>query len=115
MILLAIMLITSCGKDENAAKTICEYTDPIEELGWLKEIKTCLTNCPCEISILQGTFNGQTVFYVGITDPVCNGIGTITLLDCEGKTVKTIQSGEYQEFLSKITNIKNLYRCKNAS
>jgi sulfur transfer protein SufE len=114
MILLTISLIVGCGKDENASKTTCDLTNPIEELQWLKEIKNSLTNCSCEMSILQGTYDDQTVFYVAMTDPLCNGIQTIVLNDCNGKIVKTINSGEYQEFLAKIKNVKALYRCKTA-
>jgi hypothetical protein len=58
--------------------------------------------------ILQGTYDGQTVFYVSVTDPICNGMQTITRLYCEGKLVKTITPNDYQAFLEKVTNVKNI-------
>lgn len=114
MILLAIFFIASCGKDENAGKTTCELSDPIEELPWLKEIKNSLTNCSCEISILQATYKNQTVFYTAMTDPLCDGVQTIILLDCEGKVIRSIPNDDIQSFHENATNIKALYRCKKS-
>lgn len=115
MIFLTIFFIASCGKDENAGKTTCEFSDPIEELPWLKEIKNSLTNCSLEKSILQGTYKHQTVFYVSVTDPRVDAIQTTTLLDCEGKVIEVIQPNKYQTFLNRVSNVKNLYRCKTSN
>jgi len=114
IVLLVIFVTSSCGKDENTGKSTCDLANPIEELLWLKEIKTTMTNCSCEMSILQATYNNQTVFYTMMTDPLCDGVQTITLLNCEGKVVENIKQDKFQAFLGKVSNVKNLYRCKTS-
>lgn len=114
IILITIFIVASCGKDENTGKSTCDLADPIEELPWLKEIKNSLTNCSCEISILQATYKNQTVFYTAMTDPLCDGVQTITLLDCEGKVIRSIANDDIPSFHENATNIKALYRCKTS-
>lgn len=114
-VLLVIFVISSCGKDENTGKSTCDLANPIEELLWLKEIKTTMTNCSCEMSIIQATYNNQTVFYTMMTDALCDGVQTITLLNCEGKVVENIKQDKFQTFLGKVSNVKNLYRCKTSN
>lgn len=115
IILITIFIVASCGKDENTGKSTCDLADPIEELPWLKEIKNSLTNCSIEMSILQGTYKNQTVFYISMTDPRVDAIQTATLLDCEGKVIEVIQPNKYQTFLNRVSNVKNLYRCKTSN
>lgn len=115
IVLLVVFVISSCGKDENTGKSTCDLANPIEELPWLKEIKNSLTNCSIEMSILQGTYKNQTVFYVSMTDPRVDAIQTATLLDCEGKVIEVIKPDKYQTFLDKVSNVKNLYRCKTSN
>ena len=114
MIFLVIIFISSCVKDENACKTTCEFSDPIEELPWLKEIKNTMTNCSFEMSIFQATYDNQTVFYTVMTDPLGNGVQTITLLDCEGKVIRSIANNDIPSFHENAANIKALYRCKTS-
>ena len=113
--LLVLFFIASCSKEDETKIKTCDFSDPIEELQWLKEIRNTMTNCSCELSILLATYNNQTVFYVAMTDPLCNGVQTTTLLDCEGKVIEVIQSEKYQAFLGKVSNVKNLYRCKTTN
>jgi len=115
ILLITIFIIASCGKDENANKSVCNSTDPIEELSWLKEMKNTMTNCSCEMSIVQATYNSQTVFYTIMTDPLCDAIQTIILYDCEGKVVKTIANNEIPSYKAEETNMKVLYRCKTSN
>lgn len=106
-ILLFLVFLLSCEKKDNA----CDCNDPLTDLAWLKELKTSLTNCTCEMSIIQATYNKQTVFYQAMTDPLCDGIYPIVLHDCNGATVKSYESVN-QVPDNEITNIKALYRCK---
>jgi hypothetical protein len=89
----------------------CECNDPLTDLSWLRQVKNSLTNCFCETSIIQASYNKQTVFYLAMTDPLCDGIQTYVLLDCTGNTVKSYQSGD-QAMDGRVTNLKVLYRCK---
>lgn len=112
LILLTIIIISSCAKDDKANKSSCDLNNPIEELAWLKEVKSSLTNCTCEMSIIQATYSNQSVFYIAMTDPLCDGIQSVSLLDCEGKVVKNFTNEEYLAAGDNLTNIKVLYRCK---
>lgn len=115
LVLLVIFFVTGCGKEENANKSTCALTNPIEELSWLKEMKNSLTNCSCEMSIIQATYNNQTVFYTLMTDPLCDGVQSIVLLDCKGKILKTFANSEISGYKDKETNMKVLYRCKTSN
>jgi hypothetical protein len=101
------VLLLSCEKKDNS----CNCKDPLADLAWLEELKSSLTNCTCEMSILQATYNNQTVYYQAMTDPLCDGIYPVVLLDCNGTTVKSYESIS-QVPDNAITNIKALYRCK---
>jgi len=112
--LLIALTLLSCNKDKKGIETqnACESSNPVEEVTWIKALKSNLTNCSCEMSIIQGKYNGQTVYYVMMTDPLCDGISTPTLFDCNGKVVRTFTLDDYQEFPGTVSPEKVLYRCK---
>jgi hypothetical protein len=103
----SLSLLLSCEKNDNT----CNCNDPLKELAWLQEVKTSLTNCFCEMSIIQATYNKQTVFYTAMTDPLCDGLYSIVLRDCQGYTIKLYES-LYQVKDNEISDIRALYRCK---
>ena len=107
-----ILGMLNCCKYENLAKTQCSSNNPTEDFVWLKAIKNSLSNCSCEISIIQGTYNGGTVFFTSLTDALCDGISMPTLYDCEGKVVRIFTSADYLNFHDLVTTDKVLYRCK---
>jgi len=107
----SLLILNSCSYDK-LPKTECISDNPIEDFAWLKVIKSTMTNCSCEISIIQGTYNNQTVFFVALTDMLCDGISIPTLYDCEGKVVRVFNSTDYREFNDHVTHDKVLYRCK---
>jgi hypothetical protein len=75
-------------------------------------METSLINCMCEISLIRGTYNNQTVYFTALTDPACDGIDTPTLYDSNGKIVRIFTMNDYQEFYEKVTRDSVLYRCK---
>ena len=79
-----LVLLLGC---EKSVKT-CNFNDPLKDLPWLQELKTSFTNCSCEMSIIQATYNKQTVFYSAMTDPICNGSCTWTPAFAEATAVK---------------------------
>lgn len=103
------LLILSCEKSDNT----CNCTDPLAELAWLRDLKNAMTNCFCETSIIQATYLKQTVFYVANTDELCDGIFTVSLVDCSGALVKTYTN--FETFTSEVTDIKVLYRCTSTT
>jgi len=106
-IVVSLVLLLSCEKNDNT----CNCKDPLNDLAWLQEVKVSLTNCFCEMSIIQATYNKQTVFYTAMTDPLCDGIYSIVLRDCNGDTIKTYESVN-QVTENEISDIRVLYRCK---
>ncbi|WP_320052180.1 hypothetical protein [uncultured Acetobacteroides sp.] len=105
-------LFMGCAKNAIVTTNACNSANPIEEVDWLKAMKNSLTNCSCEMSIIQGTYNNQTVFFTMITDPLCNSVNMPTLYSCEGKVVRVFNETDYREFNDKVTTVKVLYRCK---
>lgn len=111
-VLVSLFLIAGCSKENVQDKQICTMADPLNELVWLKDLKNTLTNCSCEMSIIQATYKKQTVFYTAMTDMLCDGIQSYTLYNCEGKIIEVIPSDKIQSFMADVTDVKNLYRCK---
>ena len=108
---LSLLILNGCHYDK-MAKTECNSDNPVEDFAWLKAMKNTMTNCSCEISIIQGTYNNQTVFFMAGTDPLCNGINMPTIFDCEGKVVRIFTINDYLSFNDLVTRDKVLYRCK---
>jgi hypothetical protein len=107
LIFVTIVLIMSCEKYDNT----CNCNNPLEYLAWLKELKDSFTNCTCEISIVQGTYEKQTVFCALPTDPVCDVVFNINIYDCKGTVLKNY-TNNFEIFDNEVTNRKVLYRCK---
>lgn len=105
--------LLSCDKDENETsnQNACDTNNPLE-IEWVIQIKNSMQNCICEISIIRGTYNGQTVFFTAITDPLCDGIDIPTLYNCEGVAIKTYTIDDYKEFYNEVSRDTVLYRCK---
>ena len=102
----------NCCKYDSLARTECTSNNPIEDFTWLRVVKNSLSNCSCEISIIQGTYSNRTVFFTAITDALCDGIIIPTLYDCEGKVVRIFTSDDFLSFNDLVSTDKVLYRCK---
>ncbi|HNX56130.1 MAG TPA: hypothetical protein PLG33_03045 [Prolixibacteraceae bacterium] len=111
-LLFITFLFAGCSKENDQEKQISTLSDPINELVWLKELKSTLTNCSCEMSIIQATYQKQTVFYIAMTDMLCDGIQSYILYNRDGKIVEVIPPEKISTFSNSITDVKNLYRCK---
>jgi len=112
--LLFAIVIISCQDDREAQNTVCTDIESIEQTPWLVELKNSITNCSCEVSIIKGEYERQTVFFVALTDPLCNGINSPSLFNCEGKVVRSFTSAaeDQKELADKVTIDTILYRCK---
>jgi hypothetical protein len=112
MVLLAFSVIGCC--DDKDAANACTASS-INDVPWIRNLKKSMTNCSCEISLTQGTYQSQTVFFIVLTDPLCNGIDTPTRYDCEGKTIRSFTTSEedQQELADSVTRDKVIYLCKD--
>jgi hypothetical protein len=102
------LLMLSCEKSDKPTAII----RPVAELKWFIDLKNSLTNCDCEVSVVQGTYKDQIVFFIALTDALCDGILYPTLLDYNGKVVRVFTSNDYQEFRDQVKLDTVLYRCK---
>lgn len=111
--LVVTLALFSCNdlNNDTEGTNACTADDPME-ISWIKDLQNTLTDCTCEISVIRGTYDGQTVFFTALTDPLCDGIDTPTLYDCNGDIVRTFTWDDYQEFYSEVTRDEVLYRCK---
>jgi len=108
LIFTLLVLILSCEKPDNT----CNCNNPLSDLTWLRDLKDSMVNCHCEISIIQASYMKQTVFYLGMTDPLCDGIFYVELFNCKGVIVKSYTN--FNEFDNEVIYEKVLYRCKTA-
>ena len=113
--LLLLLLIIGCDNDEKPSTNACNATTPVDEIDWLLALKQSMTNCSCEISIIEGMYHSQTVFFIALTDPLCDGINTPTLYNCEGIGIKTFTTSEddQTDLADNVTRDSVLYRCKD--
>jgi len=105
-----ILILANCNR-EKEDKAICDVVNPLEELDWLADIKNSMTNCTCDESILQGKYKDITVFYIMITDPLCNSVFHVILWDCNGNIVKEYKPGENDLFFKEVELADNIYTC----
>lgn len=114
-------LIFSCTKKENEVIADSQleiqnaYTaeKPVE-LEWMEDLITEL-NCgeyACKVAILKSEYEGETVFYIQMTDPVCNGFDEITLYNCMGKKVESFSIEESMEFVNNSgREVEEIFSC----
>jgi hypothetical protein len=104
------IILASCDNDKVSIPE-CNVEYPLEELSWLKDVKNSLTNCSCQISIIQGEYKGKSVFYTLMNDPVCNSVFHVIIRDCNGDVVKEYKQGENDDFNNEVKFVKSIYTC----
>ena len=112
---LVIALLVGCSDEDTCLQTnTCGLTGQLEELSIFKSLKESITNCSCITSILTGTYEAQTVFYVAVTDPTCDSVFAPTLYNCDGEVVRVFENTleEQAEFRQKVEDRKSVYDCK---
>lgn len=115
--LILILLMTAafgctCDDDPEYA---CPTEATIDNFAWMAELKEMADeHCEiCEHSIVSGTYKGQTVIYVLMTDQLCDGIFVGPLYNCQGEIVEYItDSTSDQEKYHSNTFNSVLYRCQ---
>jgi hypothetical protein len=115
VLLITYVILSGCTDEDHDLETqnACNSDNPIENVTWIKNMKNSLTNCTLELSIIKGTYEGQTVFFTGITDGLFDGIYAPSVLyDCNGELVRTFTIDDFQDFYGNVTRDTVLYRCK---
>ena len=95
------------------AQNACTAEKPLE-LDWMQDLITEL-NCgeyACQVAILKSEYEGETVFYIQMTDPVCFGFDEITLYNCTGKKVESFSIEESMEFVNNSgREVEEIFSC----
>lgn len=108
-----IFLFNGCYKEEaQTPLSACECENPLEEIIWLREMKNSLSECDLETSIIQGYYNGHTVFYIYITDPLFDGIQIPILYNCAGEVERNFETNNLSEFYTSVAMDTILFKCE---
>lgn len=109
LFLLFLVLFVSCSSndDSNASdlkadkNNACTTEKPLEVL-WMQKLKDSLRcgESVCESSILRSTYEGKSVFYIAITDGLCNTQAHYFFYNCEGKMIKELTNEESVDYLN---------------
>jgi hypothetical protein len=105
------IVIIGCDKDKNTVLSVNTDNQP-EELSWIEEMKSSITNCTCQKSIFQGTYNNETVYFILMNDPLCNSVFDVVLYDSNGKVVKHYEYTDISLYCKEVTIVKSIYNCK---
>lgn len=110
-----LVLFSGCKKDTVASQNACTAAKPLEEVSWLKTTKDGL-KCTSIVQylIVKAMYQNQTVFYIQPVCPMCDIVFHITILNCEGKEIRTFTSSlaEMQAFDDEVKSRQVLYACQ---
>ncbi len=111
IVFLMLVFLFSCSK-EDRYNNECKPENPFE-MGWMTEWIADLQNCACTVSIFQAEYEGETVFWQLMTDPLCQGvIQNITVHCCIGCELMVLENyDDLVAFQKKVTNMKIIYQC----
>lgn len=117
--ILTFLLIWSAGfscdkeNDKEIIVTRCSDGSPIEE--WINEIKNNCTGDDhiCDISILQGFYQNQPVFFTSLNGALCDQIFYVALKNCNGDTIKEYKFGDQQRYANEVDSVKVIFTCPN--
>lgn len=110
-ITLIVLVALACNDKKEAVMT--KSDNPLEELTWLKNMKDSLHDCACDISIFEGKYNNQVVYFKMMNDPLCNSVFSVTLRNYKGEVVKTYGYQELDVFAEDVTDMEKLYTCSD--
>lgn len=85
-LLFSIVFLTSCPSDLEYEKT-CEVNNPLEDLVWLKQIKTSFEQSASvtKKKIVQYQYNNETVFLIDVCFDCADNL--ISIYNCEGNII----------------------------
>ncbi|WP_324719259.1 hypothetical protein [Salinimicrobium sp. HB62] len=102
------ILVSCSGSDDEVIdssalilQNACTGENPVE-LEWFQNLIAEL-GCgeySCRVSILKTTYEGETVFYKQVTDPLCNAVNEIDLYNCKGEIIEEFDPEESREFIN---------------
>jgi hypothetical protein len=112
-ILFSLLILGSLScKEDNEKITACGVADPLNDLEWLREMKsTCDPDAYCQTSIMQGIYQNETVFFTGLDGPLCDPAFHVALLNCQGELIKEYYWENHEEFEQEVDSVKMIFSC----
>jgi hypothetical protein len=82
-------------------------------MEWFSEWIADLQQCACTVSIFQAEYEGNTVYWQLMTDPLCQGvIKDVQIYCCTGCELLVLtDNNDLVEFQQKVENMKIVYNC----
>lgn len=110
-ILLLLVIISGCQRKESNSPD-CNLDNPLE-MQWMADWVGELQHCVCTISIFQAEYNGETVFWPLMNDPLCQSvIENIPVYNCLGNEILTLNNyDDWSAFNTEATKLKIIYAC----
>ena len=111
IVIAAVIIFFGCNEEPELTEK-CNPDNPLE-MHWMAEWIGELQHCGCTTSVFQGEYDGGTVFWHLITDPLCQTIiENIPVFNCLGDEILLLNNNnDWQEFSSKITERKIIFVC----
>ncbi len=111
VILFFLLIASGCQKKETVS-TRCNPENPLE-MQWMADWVNELQHCTCTVSIFQAEFNGKTIFWPLMNDPLCQSvIKDVPVYDCLGEEILVLNSYEdWLAFNEQVANRKIIYAC----
>ena len=99
-----LTFLVSCSDQDDEAidlQSACTAEDPLEP-EWMQVLIAELEcgKYSCRVSVLTTTYEGETVFYTQMTDPLCNGVNQVDLYNCVGEKIEEFTIEESGEFIN---------------
>jgi len=116
-LILLLAAIAGCNdSDERFSENACPTAETLNHFPWVHRLTEMADSfcASCEHSLAIGTYNDETVIYLMMNDPLCNGIFLGPLHNCKGQIVKYFSSStsDQEEFKNKVNLDSILYRCQ---
>ncbi len=118
LILLLIAILAGCDNNDSSTIDFCPTSENVEQFPWIVELIDDLGTCgACHASVVRGRYNGATVVFTVMDDPLCNGIFTGPLYDCRGVAVKYFSSSnrDQQQYREHVLRDMILGQCEEFS
>lgn len=112
-LLISCLAALSCQKQSLKA---CQFSNPIEDLGWLEDALKKYDRFPGNLTIEQATYQEQPVFSINIFSSPDAGLGTLYRCDgsiiCQFNFTRRGKSGDCGSISKELTRSKMIYEEK---
>ena len=111
VIIIILACFLGCSKEDETSNE-CNPENPFK-MAWFSDWIADLQLCACTVSIFQAEYEGETVFWQLMTDPLCQGvIKDIQVYCCKGCELLILE--DYDDlvlFQKEVKNMKIIYNC----